>query len=77
MLDLHFLTDWESVQDRTKTRKAGVVSVLLHVGLIVLLLSLPKSVTAPVTEAIARQHHTPDRTAHRPDPDGPQPGQSE
>jgi hypothetical protein len=35
-LDLHFLTDWESVQDRTKTRKAGVASVLLHVGLIVL-----------------------------------------
>jgi TonB family protein len=54
-VDLHFLTDWESVQDRTKTRKAGVVSVVLHVGLIVLLLSLPKSVTAPVTEAISRK----------------------
>src|SRR4051794_34273069 len=53
--DLHFLTDWESVQDRTKTRNAAVVSVALHVGLIVLLLSLPKSVTAPLTNAIARQ----------------------
>jgi TonB family protein len=52
---LHFLTDWESVQDRSKTRKAGVVSVVLHVGMIVGLLSLPKSVTAPVTEAIRRQ----------------------
>jgi TonB family protein len=55
---LHFLTDWESVQDRSKTRKAGVVSIILHVGLIVGLLSLPKSVTAPVTEAISR-HITP------------------
>ena len=53
--DLHFLTDWESVQDRTKTRRAGVISVLLHVGLIVLLFSLPKSVTAPVTDAITRR----------------------
>jgi TonB family protein len=55
---LHFLTDWESVQDRAKTRNAGIVSIALHVGLIVGLLSLPKSVTAPVTEAINR-HITP------------------
>lgn len=53
--DLHFLTDWESIQDRTKTRKAGVVSVLLHVAAIVTILSLPPSVTAPVRDAIARQ----------------------
>ena len=55
---LHFLTDWESVQDRAKTRNAGIISIALHVGLIVGLLSLPKSVTAPVTEAISR-HVTP------------------
>jgi TonB family protein len=53
--ELHFLTDWESVQDRSKTRKAGVFSIALHVGLIVGLFSLPKSVTAPLTEAITRQ----------------------
>jgi TonB family protein len=51
----HFLTDWESAQDLNKTRNARIISVLLHVALIVTLLSLPKSVTAPVTNAIARQ----------------------
>ena len=36
--DLRFLTDWESIQDRAKTRNAGIISILLHVGLIVGLL---------------------------------------
>ena len=36
--DLHFLTDWESIQDRTRTRRAGIISVFVHIGLIVLLL---------------------------------------
>jgi TonB family protein len=53
--ELHFLTDWESLQDRDKTRNARIASVLLHVGLVITLVSLPKSVTAPVTNAIARQ----------------------
>ena len=51
----HFLTDWESAQDLQKTRFAGITSIVLHVGLIVTLLSLPKSVTEPVTKAISRQ----------------------
>jgi TonB family protein len=54
----HFLTDWQSLQDRAKTRNAGIISIALHVGLIAGLLSLPKSVTAPVVEAV-REHITP------------------
>jgi TonB family protein len=53
--DLHFLTDWEVLQDHTRTRRARIASVLVHVGLVVLLFSLPNSVTAPVKEAITRQ----------------------
>jgi protein TonB len=53
--DLHFLTDWEVLQDRTRTRGARIISVFVHIGLIVLLLTLPNSVTAPVKEAITRQ----------------------
>jgi TonB family protein len=51
----HFLTDWESAQDLDKTRFARIASIVLHVALIITLLSLPKSVTEPVTKAIARQ----------------------
>src|SRR6266542_6802655 len=50
-----FLLDWESAQELEKTRYARIASVVLHVALVIALLSLPKSVTEPVTQAIARQ----------------------
>src|SRR5260370_26833559 len=53
--DLNLLTDWEVLQDRTRTRTARIVSVLVHVGLIVTLLLLPASVSAPVREAVVRE----------------------
>jgi len=53
--DLHFLTDWEVLQDRQRTRTARIASVLVHVALILTLLFLPNSVTAPVREAVVRR----------------------
>jgi len=53
--DLHFLTDWEVLEDRTRTRSARIISVAVHVGVIALWLALPNSVTAPVKQAITRQ----------------------
>ncbi len=53
--DLHFLTDWEVLQDRSRTRTARVLSVVLHVGLVITWLLLPNSGTAPIQQAVVRQ----------------------
>jgi TonB family protein len=53
--DLHFLTDWEVLEDRTRTRNARLASVAIHIGVVVTWLLLPKSVTAPIQEAVVRQ----------------------
>jgi len=53
--DLHFLTDWDVLADRSRTRTARMLSVLVHVGLVVTWLLLPDSVTAPIQQAVVRQ----------------------
>jgi TonB family protein len=55
--DLHFLTQWTASGDRSRERKAGTVSLLVHIAAIVTVLLMPASVVTPLQE-VAR-HITP------------------
>ena len=51
-LDLHLLTEWGTFIDPTRRRKAAVWSVAVHIGLILVLWSIPADVVEP--ERIAK-----------------------
>ncbi len=50
--ELRLLTDWE--QDSGRVREAGIISVAAHVGVIVLLLLIPRSLLKPPAQPPAR-----------------------
>ncbi|MFB3829138.1 MAG: TonB family protein [Bryobacteraceae bacterium] len=53
--ELRLLTEWGGADDRARWRKAGMLSIAVHVAGIVALMLMPRSWTAPVQEAIARR----------------------
>ncbi len=57
-VELRLLTEWGGKDDRARWRRAGMVSIAVHVAGVAALMLMPRSWTAPVEHAMAR-HITP------------------
>ncbi|HUI55835.1 MAG TPA: TonB family protein [Bryobacteraceae bacterium] len=51
-VELHLLTDWSDPARRTRTGRAAILSVLLHIGAVVFLMAVPETLMQPAPRPV-------------------------